>query len=92
MGALHRTRRWRTLRDQVVREEPWCRLQIPGVCTGRSETGDHIMPAAHFPELFYERTNVQGACHACNQRRSDTPLEDLELDDDEPEALSIFRV
>lgn len=67
-------RRWRRLRDQVVREEPICRLQIPGVCTVRSTTGDHIIPVRFRPDLKFERKNVRGSCEPCNRYRGTKPL------------------
>jgi hypothetical protein len=41
MIDFRRTRAWRKLRDQVVEEEPDCRLAYPDVCTGASETAAH---------------------------------------------------
>lgn len=70
------SRAWRRLRDQVVRDEPACTLRYPGVCTGRSQTGDHIVPVAERPDLVLVRSNVRGSCHACNaerERRRRTP-------------------
>lgn len=64
------TRAWRTLRDQVVREEPICRLRIVGVCTTASTTADHIIPIAQRPDLGMERANLRGACKACNEHRN----------------------
>ncbi len=37
------TREARKLRARVLREEPTCRLRLPG-CTGVSTTVDHIQP------------------------------------------------
>lgn len=62
------SRAWRRLRDQVVREEPVCRLRYPG-CTIRSVTGDHIIPVKYRPDLKLVRSNVRGACTSCNQLR-----------------------
>jgi hypothetical protein len=70
------SRRWRRLRDQVVREEPMCRLQLPG-CTRLSTTGDHIVPVAHRPDLKFERFNVRGSCSHCNMHRGSRPLESV---------------
>lgn len=67
-------RRWRRLRDQVVREEPMCRLRIPGVCTFVSTTGDHIIPVSFRPDLKFERSNVRGSCRPCNAKRKNRPL------------------
>lgn len=87
------TRAWRTLRDQVVREEPLCQLRLPR-CTGTSTTADHLVPVTVAPELALERANLQGACRQCNDDRGNLPLEALNRDapraDVKPSALSIF--
>ena len=64
------TRAWRALRDQVVAEEPRCQLAYPDVCTGRSQTADHIVPVVERPDLGMTRTNLRGACHPCNEHRN----------------------
>lgn len=68
---------WARLRDQVVREEPICQLQLPGICTHWSETADHIEPVATHPELGRVRSNLRGACRACNWERGKRPTHDL---------------
>lgn len=60
------TSRWRRLRAQVIAEEPNCRIGITAVCTGVSDTADHIVPRSLRPDLMFERSNLRGACHACN--------------------------
>jgi 5-methylcytosine-specific restriction endonuclease McrA len=58
-------RPWRRLREQVLREEPWCTL-----CGRRPSTQvDHILPLSQYPELAHERTNLRGSCARCNARR-----------------------
>lgn len=86
------TRAWRRLRDQVVREEPTCRLRIVGVCTGVSTTADHIHPVTTHPELAMVRSNLRGACGPCNDARGNLPDEALRLDTDTPPppALGVF--
>lgn len=74
MGDPRRTRAWRRLRDRVVREEPVCTLQLPGICTYWSQTADHIVPVRDRPDLAMARGNLRGACEACNWRRGATPL------------------
>jgi 5-methylcytosine-specific restriction endonuclease McrA len=66
------TRAWRVLRNRVIREEPTCRLKLD-VCTGLSETADHIVPRSQAPRLTYVRSNLRGVCHACNRKRGDNP-------------------
>lgn len=84
------TRAWRKLRDQVVREEPVCRLRITGVCTGASTTAAHIRPVATHPELTMVRANLRGSCDACNQATGTMPLESIRVDTDQAAALRIF--
>ncbi len=64
-----RTRAGRKLRDQVVSEEPDCRLRYEGICTGASQTADHIEHWSTHPQLGLVRTNLRGACNACNWHR-----------------------
>lgn len=90
MADPRHTRRWRKLRDQVIREEPVCRLALPGICTRWSTTGDHIKPVETHPHLALVRSNVQGACGPCNHARGNLPLELLAQADDRPPALDIF--
>jgi 5-methylcytosine-specific restriction endonuclease McrA len=84
------TRAWRRLRDQVVKEEPTCRLRFPGICTLTSTTADHITPVTTDPQLALARTNVRGACAPCNEARRTVPDESLNLEVPSP-ALAIFR-
>lgn len=69
MADPRQTRAWRKLRDQVVREEPECRLRTAAVCTGLSQTADHIVTVRDRPDLAMDRANLRGACHACNRAR-----------------------
>lgn len=71
------TRAWRRLRDQVIREEPTCRLQFPGICTVVSTRADHIRSVDEAPELALVRSNCRGACDPCNRARSTVPDEAL---------------
>lgn len=86
------TRAWRRLRDQVVREEPTCRLAFPGICTNVSTTADHIEPVSARPELALIRTNCRGSCQPCNDARRTVPNEALVLNAGEASpALAVFR-
>lgn len=67
-GGQLTSAKWRKLRDQVVKEEPLCRLRL-GCCTIISTTADHIIPVRDRPDLKYERRNLRGACQPCNMRR-----------------------
>jgi 5-methylcytosine-specific restriction endonuclease McrA len=85
------SRAWRRLRDQVVAEEPTCRLRFPGICSVVATTADHIVAVSASPELCMVRSNLRGSCEPCNQARRSVPDEALRLDG-ESEALSIFRL
>lgn len=84
------TQAWRRLAKQAAREEPVCWLQFPGVCTGASTTGDHVIPVTVRPDLALVRSNVHGACGPCNTARRNTPVEALRFDRDDPPALGVF--
>lgn len=84
------TRAWRKLRDQVVREEPVCRLQIAGRCTHWATTADHIIPVKQRPDLALDRGNLRGACGPCNNARRDKPLAVMQRIADAP-ALGFFH-
>jgi len=77
MASAHRTRAWRRLRDRVVREEPTCWLQLPGICTRYSETADHVITVKERPDLALVRANLRGACHACNRSRNAKTVEEI---------------
>jgi 5-methylcytosine-specific restriction endonuclease McrA len=61
-------RRWRTLRAQVLREEPVCAIRGPRH-TGSSTTVDHVVPGA-LGGAEFDRGNCRGACGPCNYGRS----------------------
>lgn len=84
------TRAWRRLKDQVVREEPTCRLQFPGICTMKSTTADHIVPVTVDPKLALVRSNCRGACQPCNEARRTVPDEALIVGGVKSNALSVF--
>lgn len=67
------TQAWRRLAKQAASEEPLCWLQLPG-CTGRSTTGDHVIPVSIRPDLALVRSNVRGACKPCNRKRGNLPI------------------
>lgn len=84
------TRAGRKLRDRVVREEPTCRLALPGICTTVSTTADHIKPWSTHPELGMVRSNLRGVCDPCNRAKGTLPDELLARGDDNGDALGIF--
>lgn len=86
-GDPRRTRAWRTLRDRVVKEEPMCRLQIPGICTKISATADHIIPVVDRPDLAMDRANLRGSCIPCNNSRGSRVLDNPAV----ARALEVFQ-
>lgn len=85
------TRAWRSLRDQVVAEEPTCRLRIVGICTMVSTTADHIVTVPARPDLAMVRTNLRGSCRPCNEARHTLPDAALVTDRNQrPPALDLF--
>lgn len=68
------TRAARKLRADTIKKQPLCQLRLDG-CTGISTTADHIIPRSQRPELTLVRSNLQGACAACNMKRSNNPIE-----------------
>ena len=57
------SRAYRTLRDQVLVEEPRCRL-----CSQPSEVVDHIQPFRTHPQLAMVRSNLRALCKPCHYR------------------------
>lgn len=87
------TRAGRTLRAQVLRDEPTCQLRLPGICTLLATTLGHIKAVETHPELALVRSNVRGECWPCNKAKGSLPDELLKLDQgqgDTPPALSVF--
>lgn len=85
------TRAWRKLRDQVVAEEPTCRLKFPGICTVASTTAAHIKSVTSHPDLALVRSNVEGACTACNEASGTLPRESLVIGGQRSPALDVFK-
>lgn len=93
------TQEWRRLAKQVCAEEPICWLRL-ACCTGRSTTGDHVIPLSARPDLALVRTNVRGACRPCNNKRGHLPPDlaremygtsaTVVADSAKPRALDIF--
>jgi hypothetical protein len=91
LGSRGGSRGWTRLVKQVVTEEPWCWLRLPG-CTGRSQTADHVLLRKHRPDLTDKRWNLRGACHWCNRHRKDTPVWELPKLRKQMEAQLMRRV
>lgn len=60
---FYQSRLWKSLRDQVRREEPLCRL-----CHRLAMHVDHIVPRERGgPDI---RENLQGLCHSCHSEKT----------------------
>lgn len=61
---------WRRLVSHVVlpRDGYRCQIAMPGVCAGRANTGDHIVPLSQGGERL-DPDNVQAACSPCNSSK-----------------------
>lgn len=78
-GANLGTSAWRRLRAEVLAEEPLCRIGIPGICTVVSDEVDHIVPRSVDPTLTMARSNLRGACRACNSSLGNGGVKGLHL-------------
>lgn len=78
-GANISNSRWQRLRAAVLTEEPTCRIQLPGICTIVSDTVDHIVPRSIDPTLTMVRSNLRGACRACNSSLGNGGVKGLHL-------------
>lgn len=78
-GANISNSRWQRLRAAVLIEEPTCRIGLPGVCTVVSDTVDHIVPRSKDPTLTMVRSNLRGACRACNSALGNGGVKGLHL-------------
>jgi 5-methylcytosine-specific restriction endonuclease McrA len=58
-------RPWRTLREQVLAEQPYCEIRGPK-CRGVATTVDHIVPLSVDPLLAHVRSNLRSSCTSCN--------------------------
>src|SRR5574344_1864672 len=64
--SLYNTQRWRTLRKEHLKEQPYC------VCCGSTEnlTVDHIFEARGNEELFFNPDNLQTLCSTCHRYKT----------------------
>ena len=68
--AWYHTLRWRTLRTQVLHEEPLCRHCLDHGETTASREVDHIVPHHGDEGQFWSRANLQGLCSSCHSRKT----------------------
>lgn len=76
--SFYKSREWRSLRYQVLREQSAC-----CACCGRSPRihgivihVDHILPRSKFPHLALDKSNLQVLCDDCNLAKSNTTFDD----------------
>ena len=78
-GLRYDTAPWRTLRAQVLQEEPLCRCEEHKDATQpfgakpdapASEVVDHIQAHKGNAELFFQRTNLRGMSRRCHNRKT----------------------
>lgn len=61
---------WRETRETVIRDQPICAFHgVSKVCTGLSETVDHIKPLSAGGARL-DRDNLRGLCNECHFRVS----------------------
>jgi 5-methylcytosine-specific restriction protein A len=79
---------WRRLRIMILRRDPFCTIgtvcdppdPVTGKSSGRrspSTEVDHVIPASLRPDLFYDESNLQGACHECHSWKTATQDSDF---------------
>lgn len=59
-----RNRKLTVLRQEILRERPWCELQVPGVCTRRAQGLHHVK--GRLAKYVLSRKHLLAACNACN--------------------------
>lgn len=61
------------IKDQVRRRDQVCRLNYPGICTGRIEEFDHpggLAAHGHRREAVRAASEVQGVCKPCHRYKT----------------------
>ena len=63
---FYRTKRWRTLRAKIIKEQKHCQ------CCGTKDnlTVDHIIDPRGDEQLFFDESNLQVLCEACHRRKT----------------------
>lgn len=78
-GITYNTTAWRTLRAQVLREEPLCRCEIHRDDNApfgskpdapASDTVDHIKAHRGDKDLFFARSNLRGMARDCHNAKT----------------------
>jgi 5-methylcytosine-specific restriction protein A len=66
------TNAWARYSKQRLAQHPWC-VGYPNGCHDvptLADVTDHILSGQARPDLFWEETNHQSLCGACNRRKS----------------------
>ena len=66
------TSAWQKAQRDYLKRHTQCKIQYPGICTGRATTVDKIKPAARRPDLALDQENWQAACRPCNEHKART--------------------
>ena len=64
------SKRWKDLRDDMLRAEPFCRECIKHGRRVLTAEIDHIQKHSGDPSLFWNRDNLQGLCKPCHSRKT----------------------
>ena len=67
--AQYRTERWKRYSLRRLAEFPLCVLCESQGILKLAEVTDHVKPASLYPERFWEASNHQSLCAACNRTK-----------------------
>lgn len=62
--------KWTAYAKRFRQHSPWCVMCQANGLIQLAEVVDHIKPAKHFPELFWDESNHQSLCIRCNTRKA----------------------
>lgn len=68
--AWYGSLRWRLLRAEMLRAEPFCRACRADGHHVLTHDIDHITKHAGDPAKFWDRSNLQGLCKPCHTRKT----------------------
>ena len=67
---LYRLARWLRMRDEVIREQPFCMVCLSEGRRMITQEIDHIVPHEGHVDRFWDRSNLQGLCKGCHSRKT----------------------
>ena len=68
--GFYSSRRWRSIRSQVLSQQPLCAAcNLHGIVSPAIDV-DHVYPLSHSPTLATTISNLQGLCHGCHSRKT----------------------